>query len=149
MGDFHPVVSVSETIDASPSRVWDVATHNTGVMFMGSDVKTDWQEGHSITFKGEWNGKAFEDKGKVKTFERQKKLAFTHFSPSTGKADRPENYNLVSIELNPKGQQTDVSLTQSIHWQAEAPSPDAAAEFEKNWRMMLAKLKDEAERPTG
>lgn len=97
MGDFHPLVTVSETIDASPSRVWDTATHKTGVMFMGADVKTDWHEGHSITFKGEWKGKTFEDKGNVETFEEPKRLAFTHFSPASGKADLPENYNLVSI----------------------------------------------------
>ena len=149
MGDFHPVVSVSETINATPSRVWDVATHKTGVMFMGSDVKTDWHEGHSIKFNGEWKGKLFEDRGEVETFEREKRLAFTHFSPSSGQADRPENYNLVSIELHPKGAQTDVTLTQSIHRDAQEPSPDTAAEFEKNWRMMLSRLKDEAERRAG
>ena len=149
MGDFHPVVSVSETIDASPSRVWDAATHKTGVMFMGADVKTDWHEGHPITFKGEWKGKTFEDKGEVKTFDQEKKLAFTHFSPSSGKADSLQNYNLVSIELHPKGAQTDVTLTQSMHREAEEPSSDTVAEFEKNWRMMLSKLKNEAERATG
>ena len=149
MGDFHPVVSVSETINATPSRVWDIATHKTGVMFMGSEVKTDWQEGHSIKFSGEWKGKTFEDKGEVETFEPQKRLAFTHFSASSGKPDRPQNYNLVSIELHPKGRGTDVTLTQSIHREAEDPSPGTASEFEKNWRTMLSKLKDEAERPAG
>ena len=148
MSDYHPVVSVSETIEASPSQVWDAATHKTGVMFMGADVKTDWREGHPITFKGEWKGKTFDDKGEVKTFEQEKKLAFTHFSSLSGKADSPQNYNLVSIELHPNGTQTGVTLTQSMHRGAEEPSSETVAEFEKNWRMMLSKLKDEAEHPT-
>jgi len=117
-------------------------------MFMDSDVKTDWHEGHSIKFKGAWKGKAFEDKGEVETFQKEKRLAFTHFSPSSGKADRPENYNLVSIELSPNGTQTNVTLTQSVHRQAEEPSADSAAEFEKNWRAMLSRLKNEVEHPT-
>src|SRR5205823_7346790 len=141
--------SVSETVDASPSQVWDTVTHKTGVMFMGADVKTDWREGHPITFKGEWKGKAFEDKGKVETFEEEKRLAFTHFSPASGKDDSAENYNLVSIELQPKGASTDVTLTQSMHTRAREPSAETVAEFQKNWRMMLAKLKDEAENPSG
>ena len=145
MGNFRPLVTVSETIEAPPSKVWDTATHKTGVMFMGADVKTDWHEGHAITFNGEWKGRTFEDKGTVETFEKEKKLAFTHFSPASGKPDRPENYNLVSIELRPEGTQTGVELTQSIHRDADKPGAETVAEFEKNWKMMLAKLRDEAE----
>jgi uncharacterized protein YndB with AHSA1/START domain len=146
MDDFTPLIRVSEIVDTSPSDVWQTATRKTGLMFMGSDVKTDWQEGHPITFNGEWKGKPFEDKGLVEAFEPEKKLAFTHFSPMSGKPDSPENYNLVSIELEPKGDQTDVTLTQSIHRDAERPPHETIAEFEKNWRMMLGKLKQEAEK---
>lgn len=149
MRGYRPLVSVSETVDASPAKVWETATHRTGVMFMGADVKTDWHEGHSIRFKGEWKGKTFEDKGKVETFDAGKQLAFTHFSPASGKEDSPENYNLVSIELKPNGARTDVTLTQSIHERAEEPNAQTVAEFEKNWQLMLAKLKDEAEQAGG
>jgi len=149
MNDFHPLVRVNETVNASPSEVWKTATHKAGVMFMDADVETDWREGHPIKFKGEWKGKAFEDKGWVETVDEERTLAFTHFSPSSGKEDSPENYNLVSIELRPEAGGTDVTLTQSIHRQAEEPNAETVAEFEKNWRMMLAKLKEEAERTSG
>ena len=78
---------------------------------------------------------------------REKRLAFTHFSQSSGKADAPENYNLVSIELEPKGEQTCVRLTQSIDERADRPDESTVAEFEKNWRMMLGNLKKEIEQP--
>ena len=81
MGDFKSLICVSEIVDASPSKVWRTATERTGLMFMGADVRTDWKEGHPISFKGEWKGKPFEDKGEVETFEPERKLAFTHFSP--------------------------------------------------------------------
>lgn len=145
MDDFRPLVRVSEIVDAPAAQVWRSATQKTGLMFMGADVKTDWQVGHPITFKGEWKGKPFEDKGKVETFDEERRLAFTHFSPMSGKPDRPENYNLVSIEMAPNGSQTDVTLTQSIHLGADKPPQEAVAEFEKNWRMMLGKLKAAAE----
>lgn len=145
MGEFDPVVSVTQTIDASPSQVWETVTHRTGVMFMGSEIETDWHQGHAITFKGEWKGKTFKDKGTVETFQEEKKLAFTHFSSATGKPDSAENYNLVSIDLEPKGTKTNVTLTQSKHHQAPKPSAEAVSEFEKNWRMMLGNLKDAAE----
>lgn len=114
-------------------------------MFMGADVKTDWCEGHPISFEGVWDGKAFKDKGEVQTVEPQKKIAFTHFSPSSGKTDRPENYELVSIELKPSGAGTQVSLTQSRHAHASEPDSSTVAKFEENWRMMLGKLKEAAE----
>lgn len=87
MARFTPLIRVSEIVDASPSRVWKTATRKTGLMFMGADVKTDWRIGHPITFKGEWKGKRFEDKGQVETFDEQRKLAFTHFSPMPGKPE--------------------------------------------------------------
>lgn len=146
MSNYRPVVSVEQTIEAPPPKVWETATRKTGVMFMGADVETDWHEGHSITFKGEWKGKRFEDKGRVETVEEGRRLAFTHFSPASGKKDVPENYNLVSIELRPRGTGTDVTLTQSRHEEAAEPDPETLAEFEKNWKMMLAKLKEAAER---
>ena len=149
MSDFRPLVSVSETISASPSEVWDTAVHNTGVMFMGADVKTDWLEGHPITFRGEWKGKTFEDKGRVEVVDDETRLAFTHFSPTSGKPDSPVNYNLVSIDLHPKGAGTDVTLTQSIHCEAQEPNAETVAEFEKNWQMMLGKLKDATEGAAG
>ena len=145
MPDYRPIVSVEETIDAAPSRVWETATKKTGVMFMGADVETDWKEGHPITFKGEWKGKSFKDKGTVERVEEGRRLAFTHFSPASGKDDVPENYNLVSILLRPQGKGTGVTLTQSMHEEAARPGPETVSEFEKNWRMMLGKLKEAAE----
>jgi hypothetical protein len=68
---------VSEKINATPADVWDAITRKTGIMFIGAEVETDWQAGHVISFKGEWEGKRYEDKGVVEIFERHRKLAFT------------------------------------------------------------------------
>jgi uncharacterized protein YndB with AHSA1/START domain len=147
MPAFKPVVTVEKRIRASAREVWDVLTHKSGVMFMGAEVNTDWNEGHPITFSGNWKGKPYCDKGVVQTFERNRELAFTHFSPLSGKPDVPENYNLVSITLEIEDDSsTKLKLTQSIADNAAEPSPDTLAEFEKNWEAMVEKLKQECER---
>jgi hypothetical protein len=65
-------------------------------------------------------GQELRGKGVVQTFERERKVAFTQFSALSGKADVPQNYNLVTAKLEPTGQGTMVMLTQSIHQDADA-----------------------------
>src|SRR4051794_25104358 len=101
MQRFEPVVEVKTLIEAPAEKVWETVTHDTGVMFMGAKVDTDWVEGHPITFAGEWKGKKYEDHGEIQRVDREKRVSFTHFSGMSGKEDRPENYNLVTLELTP------------------------------------------------
>jgi uncharacterized protein YndB with AHSA1/START domain len=127
---------------ASATDVWEAATHWTGVMFMGSKVSTNWHAGHSITLKG----KQYKDRGKVATFQRNKLLEFTYYSPLSGKADEPDNYNLVSISLQSTDGGTQVTITQSLAANAEPPDDETLKEFEKNWQAMLENLRSAAEK---
>ena len=102
----------------------------------GTTVTSDWKPGSPITWKGEWQGKAYEDKGVIKQIKAVKILQYTHFSPLTGLPDIAENYHLVTIELLPKGNQTHVSLSQDKN-----ATEEAQKHSEKNWSMMLASLK--------
>ncbi|GIW61908.1 MAG: hypothetical protein KatS3mg089_0760 [Patescibacteria group bacterium] len=102
----------------------------------GTNVVSDWQVGSSIVWKGEWQGKSYEDKGKILKFEKERKLQYTHFSPLTGKPDVPENYHTVTIELSNNGSQTTVRLSQDNN-----ETEEARQHSEKNWRMMLEGLK--------
>src|SRR4029079_2484288 len=89
-------------IHASRADVWRALTDPAEIKryFMGdADVETDWKVGSPITFRGEWNGQAFEDKGEIVTFDPERELAYSHFSPITGKPDEPESYHLVDITL--------------------------------------------------
>jgi uncharacterized protein YndB with AHSA1/START domain len=129
-------------IEASPGKVWRALTEPElakKVMF-GADVVTDWQVGSPITYRGEWQGKPFEDKGEVLEIKPERRLKTTHFSPLTGKPDKPENYHIVDYELRPEGDKTRVVVTQSNN-----PSEDAAKHSAENWATMLKNLKDVAE----
>jgi uncharacterized protein YndB with AHSA1/START domain len=138
---------VRTTVKAPPSAVWKALTTPSTLkqFFFGSDISTDWQVGSPIRFKGSWKGKPYEDKGNIQTFDRDKRLAFTHWSPLSGMEDRPENYHVVSFDLRPANGGTEVVLTQTNQNDAEPLTPENRQEYAKNWTMVLEGLKKAAE----
>jgi len=138
---------VRTIVKASPSAVWKALTTLSTLkqFFFGSDISTDWRIGSPISFKGSWKGKPYEDKGNVQAFDREKRLAFTHWSPLSGMEDKPENYHIVSFDLQPAQGGTEVVLTQTNQNDAEPLTPDNRREYDKNWTMVLDGLKKAAE----
>jgi uncharacterized protein YndB with AHSA1/START domain len=133
------LIATSEiTINAPASKIWKALTDPATVkkIMFGADVITDWKEGSTILYKGMWQGKPFEDKGKVVTFQPEKLLVTTHWSPLSGTADTPENYHTVSYELKTANGQTQVTLTQDNNATEEEKKHSQA-----NWNMMLESLK--------
>ena len=136
----EPVAQVSKTIDAPQAEVWRALTTPEKLKryFMGSDVETDWKVGHPIRFRGEYKGKAYEDHGEIRSFDPEKRLAFSHFSPLSGGKDAPENYNLITIELEPAGAKTKVTLTQAkLEGEPTAADLKRKDAFAKNWSGVL------------
>jgi uncharacterized protein YndB with AHSA1/START domain len=140
-----PVVEVDTTIAADPKTVWKAMTTKQSAMFPGTEVETDWEVGHPISFKGEWKGRPFKDKGEIQSFETEKELSFTHWSEMSGEADRPENYHVVRYVLEPMGENTKVTLSQFNEGSKAEVDAKTRAEFKKNWQMMLDGLKKSAE----
>jgi hypothetical protein len=102
----------------------------------GTDVVSEWKEGSPITWKGEWEGKQFEDRGVILRIKPERVLRYSHFSPLSGVPDTPENYHTVTIELSGEGEYTRVSLSQDNN-----PTGQARDHSQKNWEMMLSGLK--------
>src|SRR6188474_1665744 len=98
------VARASRTIHAPASKVWDAITKAELIKqyLFGSDVISDWKVGSPIIYKGEWEGKSFEDKGKILEMKPEKLLRSTHWSPLSGVPDSPENYHTVTYELSEK-----------------------------------------------
>jgi uncharacterized protein YndB with AHSA1/START domain len=138
---------VRTTVKAPPSAVWKALTTLSTLkqFFFGSDITTDWRVGSAISFKGNWKGKPYEDKGNIQTFDREKRLAFTHWSPLSGMEDKPENYHIVSFDLRPTDGGTEVVLTQTNQNDAEPLTPENRQEYAKNWTMVLEGLKKAVE----
>ncbi len=132
------IAKAAVTIDAPAAKVWEALVSPDAIKqyMFGTNVTTDWREGSPIVWKGEWKGKAYEDKGVLLEVKPERTLKYSHFSPLSGLPDKPENYHTVTIELSPEGNQTEVSLSQDNN-----PTEEAREHSEKNWEMMLAGLK--------
>src|SRR5579872_2025203 len=61
------VAQVSTTIQAGVETIWRALTTPETIKqyFFGSDVECDFRGGRSIVFRGEHQGKAYEDKGEI------------------------------------------------------------------------------------
>jgi uncharacterized protein YndB with AHSA1/START domain len=136
------VATATVEIDASPGEVWTALTDPEQIekYMFGSHVVTDWQPGSPIVWKGEYEGKKYEDKGEIVEVDQARRLKLTHFSPLSGDEDIPENYHTVLYELEKRGQKTQVSLSQDNN-----SSEEAAEHSRANWEKMLAGLKEVVE----
>jgi uncharacterized protein YndB with AHSA1/START domain len=140
----QPLVEVETLIDAGAGPVWDALTARKSAMFMGADVETDWGPGSPISFTGEFEGKAFKDHGEIRDVEERRRLTFTHYSPTSGKPDVPDSYNLVDVQLEAEGERTRVKLSQTPLGDAR-PDDQTVAAYRRNWEVMLGGLKAAAE----
>ena len=141
MGD-NLTATASTLINADPRVIWAVITdpEQLGQAFFGAKVETDWRVGSPITYRGEWQGRHFEDKGEVVTVEPNLVLRFTHFSPASGQPDTPENYHTVTFDLAPRDNGTELVITQT-----NAASQEERKHSEANWAQVLDNIKHAAE----
>ena len=132
------VAKVTISIGTTKGKVWEaLVTPETIKQYMfGADVESNWSKGSQITWKGEMKGKKYEDKGVILKIEPEQTLQYSHFSPLSGKPDKPENYHTVTINLSGNGNETEVSLSQDNN-----SDEKTRKESEKNWGAMLDGLK--------
>ncbi len=126
------------TINAPAAKVWEALTNPDMIKqyLFGTEAVSDFKEGSPITYKGEWQGKKYEDKGVVLKVVPEKLFVSTYWSSMSGKEDKPENYNKVSYELSPAEGGTKVTITQDNN-----PTEDSKTHSEQNWKMVLEGLK--------
>lgn len=132
------IATAQTDINASGDRVWQALVDPVQIKqyMFGSQVETDWHPGSAIVWKGEYQGRAYEDHGTVLEVEPARRLTVTHFSPMSGQPDSPENYHTVTYELDSQGDRTHVSLSQDNNGSA-----DEQRHSTENWQMMLESLK--------
>jgi uncharacterized protein YndB with AHSA1/START domain len=130
------------TIHAAPDVVWNALTDPAKIKqyMFGADVSSDWKVGSPITWKGEYEGRKYQDRGVIQAFVPNRALAYSHFSPLAGKPDRPENYHRVSIAIDEKDGAAQVTLTQDNNGSEKEKEKSQA-----NWASMLKGLKKIAE----
>jgi uncharacterized protein YndB with AHSA1/START domain len=131
------------TINAPADAVWQALTDPAKVKqyMFGTDMQTDWQVGSPITWKGEWKGETYEDKGNVVAVEPGRLLRMTHWSPMGGTEDKPGNYHTVTYELTERASTTVLTVTQDNN----ASQEEADTMAESNWGPVLEGIKSVAE----
>lgn len=132
------VFKKSTPIHAPVSKVWQALVDPAQIKeyMFGTNTESDWKKGSSITYSGEWNGKAYKDKGTIVEIVPEKILHTTYFSSMSGKEDKPENYANVIYEVAPQGDQTIFTITQdNIADEAQLRHMD------QNWAMVVDAMK--------
>jgi uncharacterized protein YndB with AHSA1/START domain len=132
------VARVEVEINAPVNDVWNaLITPDIIEKYMfGAKTASEWRQGSTITWEGDWHGKPYKDKGIIVELVENRLLSYTHFSPLGGAKDAPENYHLVRIKLTDQGDTTLVRLTQKNNSDEQSKEHS-----EKNWRIMLDSLK--------
>ncbi len=132
------VATATTTIHAPVSKVWQSLVNPEIIKqyLFDTEVITDWKVGSPIIYKGEWQGKAFVDKGEILKIEPEKMLISTHWSPLSGVPDTPENYHAVTYTLAERGESTEVTITQDNN-----STEEEKEHSEQNWKTVLANMK--------
>ena len=132
------IAKATTIIHAPVSKVWQALVNPEIIKqyLFNTEVISDWKVGSSILYKGEWEGKAFEDKGEILEIEPEKVLKSTHWSPLSGVPNIPENYHTVTYILSDRGDSTEVTITQDNN-----ATEQEQAHSEKNWKTVLEGMK--------
>ncbi len=132
------IATATTLISAPTGKVWNALVDPEAIRqyMFGATVVSDWKIGNPILWRGEWQGKPYEDKGRILEFEPGRRVSYSHYSPLSGVPDTPENYHTVTVELKAEGGGTRASLTQDNN-----ASEAERLESEKNWQGMLEAMK--------
>jgi uncharacterized protein YndB with AHSA1/START domain len=132
------IAKASITINTSRDKVWNALVNPEAIKqyMFGTNVVSNWKEGSPIVWKGEWQGKPYEDKGMILQFKPGQTIQYSHFSPLSGLPDKAENYHTVTVELSGEGMLTQVLLSQDKN-----STEQERQHSEENWGMMLTAMK--------
>jgi|SRR5687767_15639822 uncharacterized protein YndB with AHSA1/START domain len=132
------IAKATTIIHAPVSKVWQALVNPEIIKqyLFNTEVISDWKVGSPILYKGEWEGKAFEDKGEILEIEPEKVLKSTHWSPLSGVPNIPQNYHTVTYILSDRGDSTEVTITQDNN-----ATEQEQAHSEKNWKTVLEGMK--------
>ncbi|MGC4101957.1 SRPBCC domain-containing protein [Ferruginibacter sp.] len=126
-------------IDAPREEVWEALTNPDIIKqyFFGTHAISDWKKGSSLIFKGEWEGKTYEDKGTILEIDPGRLLKYNYWGSMSGIEDKPENYADITYWLTETIHGTKLTITQE-----NIPDEKMKAHSEQNWNKVLNNLKN-------
>jgi uncharacterized protein YndB with AHSA1/START domain len=133
-----PVLKKSIEINKNTKEVWHALTDSEKIKiyFFGTECTSDWKKGSPISYKGVWQGKAYEDKGNILDIEEGKFIAYNYWSSFSGLEDKIENYKNIRYDLADQTGKTILTVTQDGFVDQKT-----LEHSEQNWEMVLDGLK--------
>ena len=129
----------SININAPASKVWEALTTASIIKqyFFGTNAVSDWNVGSPLIFKGEWEGKKYEDKGTILAKIPQKLFRYSYWSSMSGIEDLPENYVTITYEVAKKNKITALTVIQE-----NIRDEKMKEHSQQNWTKVLGDLKN-------
>ncbi len=140
-------IELKTTIKATADKVWDAITNPDKIeqYMFGSRIETDWKPGSKSNFYIEQDEKQITIvKGEVIRNVPGKLLEHTLFPHNAGIQDTPENYIVITYELQEFDGETDLMITQKGFKYVEN-GLQRYIDTQKGWKVALPKLKEVAE----
>lgn len=125
-------------INSPASEVWEALTTPSIIKkyFFNTNAISDWKVGSPLTFRGEWEGKSYEDKGTILESVPNKLFKYSYWSSMSGIEYKPENYADITYELEENNEGTDLTIIQE-----NIPDEKMKDHSEQNWNKVLGNLK--------
>jgi len=135
-------LKTSIEVNAPASKVWEALTNPAIVKqyFFGTNVKTDWKKGSPIIWEGEWDGKSYQDTGKILEIDPGTSVKYNYWSSMSGTENTPENTLEITYDLSEKDGKTLLTVTQE-----NIKSEEAKEHSEQNWQSVFGKMKEMVE----
>lgn len=128
----------SININASSTKIWEalIKPQIAKEYFFGAEIVTDWKVDSPITFKGEFNGNKYEEKGVILNVRPNTQLQYSHWSHFDGLLDTPENYRTWTFDITEKNGTTLLTISED-----NIPTEKQRSRSDEFWNEALLKIK--------
>jgi uncharacterized protein YndB with AHSA1/START domain len=124
------------------NKLWTAITNPYKVkLYFESDQAAEWKAGSPLTFKGQFQGREYQDKGIITEIIENKAFEYSFWSQFSGKEDRPENYSLIRYELDQTEDRVKLTVTQNNY-----TTQAGAEQSSQEWAGVLASVKQMMEK---
>jgi uncharacterized protein YndB with AHSA1/START domain len=132
------IATTSISIFSSPLEVWKALIDPEIIKeyMHGTETQTSWELHTPITFRGEWEGVPYIDKGEIIEIIPQRVLSYTYWSPLSGTEDFEDNYSIITYHISPYDEETTLTVTQD-----NISDDDKVIKAEENWMKTLTHIK--------
>ena len=119
-------------------KVWEALVTPSLIKeyFFGTETISDFKKGSSIIYRGEWDGKTYEDKGTILEVIPNKLLKYNYWSSMSPLEDTPENYSDITYLLKEEKEGTIFEVEQD-----NCRSEEVKKHSEENWKAVKNNMK--------